>query len=78
MNSFTPETLLLHLYKEFSPEQTALLEQQLNENWTLREKLSVFTEPIEKLSRIKMLSPRQKTVESLISYAAATTEVISE
>jgi hypothetical protein len=42
MTNFTPEDLLLYLYKETSLQQTAEIEQALAKDWALREKLNVF------------------------------------
>ena len=41
MQSFTPEDMLLYLYKETSPELTAAIEEALKKDWTLREKFDV-------------------------------------
>lgn len=38
MTNFTPEDLLMYLYKESSAEQTAAIETALEKDWTLREK----------------------------------------
>ena len=53
MTLFTPEDLLLYLYKESSPELTAAIETALKEDWTLREKmldLQSSTDQLEKSS----------------------------
>ena len=42
MTLFTPEDLLLYLYKESSPELTVAIETALKEDWMLREKLQVL------------------------------------
>ena len=39
MTLFTPEDLLLYLYKESSPELTSAIDAALKEDWTLREKM---------------------------------------
>ena len=42
MTNFTPEDLLLYLYKETTPEQTTAIEEALKKSWSLREKLTVL------------------------------------
>lgn len=68
MHNFTPEALLLYLYKETSPEQTLLIEEELATNWTLREKLSVMKTAMERLNNIAV-QPRTETVLNVLRYA---------
>lgn len=68
MHNFTPEDLLLYLYNETSPAQTAEIKAALETDWSLREKFEVITSAQEKLGTLKM-SPSQKTIDSILSYA---------
>lgn len=68
MTNFTPEDLLLYLYKETTPEQTAAIEKALAEDWTLREKLSVMKTSMQRLNKIKE-SPRTEVVLNVLNYA---------
>lgn len=68
MHNFTPEDLLLYLYKETSPEQTAAIEAELKTNWTLREKLTVMKTAMERLNNITV-TPRTETVLNVLRYA---------
>jgi hypothetical protein len=68
MTSFTPEDLLLYLYKETTPEQTAAIEKALAEDWTLREKFYVMKTSMQRLSKIKE-SPRTEVVLNVLNYA---------
>ena len=52
MTLFTPEDLLLYLYKESSPELTAAINAALNEDWTLREKLQVMQSSVDELDKV--------------------------
>ena len=56
MTLFTPEDLLLYLYKESSPELTAAIETALNEDWTLREKLQVLQSSVRPIGQINRFS----------------------
>ena len=42
MTNFTPEDLLLYLYKETTAVETVAIEAALKQDWTLREKLEVL------------------------------------
>ncbi|MBN8675891.1 MAG: hypothetical protein J0L56_17290 [Chitinophagales bacterium] len=68
MTNFTPEDLLLYLYKETSSQQTAAIEQALNKDWTLREKLNVLKTSMQRLDKL-ITSPRTEVVLNVLSYA---------
>ena len=68
---FTPEDLLLYLYKESSPELTSAIETALNEDWTLREKLQVLQSSVDQLDKV-IVSPRMEVVLKVINYARET------
>jgi len=76
MTNFTPEDLLLYLYKETTPEQTTAIETALEKDWTLREKMTVLKASMDRLDKIKA-SPRTEVVLNVLSYARehATQEV---
>jgi len=73
MTNFTPEDLLLYLYKETTPEQTAAIEQALKKDWTLREKLTVLKTSMQRLDKIKQ-SPRTEVVLNILNYAKENSE----
>ncbi len=74
MHNFTPEDLLLYLYKETDPKTTADIETALEQDWTLREKLSVMKTSMQRLDSIKV-SPRTEVVLNILKYAAGKEEI---
>ena len=68
MHSYSPEDLILYLYKETSPEATAAIEDALKKDWTLREKLEVLKTSRERLNSLT-ISPRTETVLNILAYA---------
>jgi hypothetical protein len=68
MTTFTPEDLLLYLYKETSEKQTTAIENALKQDWTLREKLAVLKTSLQRLDGIKK-SPRTRIVLNILNYA---------
>ena len=68
MSNFTPEDLLLYLYKETSAKRTAAIEKALQNDWTLREKLNVLRASMERLDKITR-SPRTEVVLNVLSHA---------
>ncbi len=71
MTLFTPEDLLLYLYKESSPELTVAIEAALKEDWTLREKLLEMQSPVEDLDRV-VVAPRMEVILKVMQYARET------
>lgn len=68
MTIFTPEDLILYLYKETSDDQTKAIEEALQKDWTLREKLTVLKASMQRLDKI-VVSPRTEVVLNVLSYA---------
>ena len=68
MHNFTPEDLLLYLYNETSPTQTAEIKAALETDWSLREKFEVITSAQKRLEALKM-SPSQQTIDNILNYA---------
>lgn len=77
MHNFTPEDLLLYLYKETDPATTAAIESALEKDWTLREKLSVLKTSMNRLDSIT-LSPRTEVVLNVLKYAQKTEKIPSK
>ena len=74
MYNYTPEEILLYLYKESSPELTTAIEEELTKNWALREKLAVMKTAMERLDNIAV-SPRTEVVLNVLRYAAEAEKV---
>jgi len=68
MTNFTPEDLLLYLYKETSDQQTTAIEAALEKDWTLREKLNVLKASMQRLDKLTV-SPRTETLLNVLSHA---------
>ena len=71
MTLFTPEDLLLFLYKESSPELTVAIESALKEDWMLREKLQVLQSSADGLNKVTV-SPRMEVILRVMNYARET------
>lgn len=68
MSNFTPEDLLLYLYKETSTEKTEAISSALQKNWALREKMEVLNTSMQRLDKITQ-SPRTEVVLNILNYA---------
>ena len=65
---FTPEELIQYLYKETSPARTAQIEEVLQHDWTLREKLEVLKNTLQVIDQ-PLESPRTEAVMNVLNYA---------
>ena len=68
MTNFTPEDILLYLYKETSDEQTTAIEAALEKDWTLREKMNVLKASMQRLDKLTV-SPRTEVVLNVLHHA---------
>ena len=71
MYNYTPEDLLQYLYNETDSATTKAIEEALQNDWTLREKLSVLKASQQRLNTI-VETPRTEAVLNILRYAAAT------
>ncbi|HVG43033.1 MAG TPA: hypothetical protein VM888_15580 [Chitinophagaceae bacterium] len=76
MIMFTPEDLIMFLYKETSVEKTAAIEDALQKDWTLREKFAVLKASHERLNKL-VEAPRTEVVLNILKYASNTEKVPS-
>ncbi|MBM3923106.1 MAG: hypothetical protein FJ340_07905 [Sphingomonadales bacterium] len=68
MSNFTPEDLLLYLYNDMDAATRLQVEEQLEKDWTLREKLAVLKTAKDRLNRITE-SPRTEVILSVMHKA---------
>lgn len=68
MHSFTPEDLVLYLYKETSHEKSAAIKAALEADWSFREQYEVITSAYKGLEKLS-LSPRKIAVDNILNYA---------
>ena len=77
MHNYSPEDLILYLYKETSPEATIAIEKALEEDWTLREKLAVLKTSMERLNSITV-APRTEIILNVLRHARDGQKVTSK
>jgi hypothetical protein len=77
MHNYSPEDLILYLYKETSPDATAAIEKAIEEDWTLREKLNVLKTSMERLNSITV-SPRTEVILNVLRQARTGEKVSSK
>jgi hypothetical protein len=75
MAKSTLEDLIAFMYNESSSEERSQVEQELKEDWTLREKYNVLKESFERLNKMKLHAPRQQSIDAILKYACCTENV---
>ncbi len=68
MTKFTPEELIQYLYAECSPQMLEAITKALEQDWTLREKLSVLKASMDRLDTT-LVAPRTEVVSNVLNYA---------
>jgi hypothetical protein len=76
MHSFTQEDLVQYLYKESSPEKSAILKATLETDWILREKYEVISSAMNSLETLR-LSPRKIAIDNILNYAERSVKQLS-
>lgn len=76
MTNSTLEDLIAFMYNEPNAAASkSQIENELKENWTLREKFNVLQESFERLNRVKLQSPRKESIDAILRYACCTSDV---
>jgi anti-sigma factor RsiW len=71
------EDLLLYLYGELPADRSSQIEQLLQQNWDLREKLQVLREARNGVEKTMLTGPRRQTLQLILQQAMETSPVIS-
>lgn len=58
----------MYLYKETSEQESKAIEEALEKDWTLREKMNVLKASMQRLDKITT-SPRTEVVLNVLTYA---------
>jgi hypothetical protein len=69
MYNYTPEDLLQYLYNEVDSATRLAMDEALQNNWTLREKLGVLKASHQRLNTL-IEQPRTESVLNVLKYAA--------
>jgi len=77
MVNSTIEELVLYMYNETNHNRKREIEKELEENWFLREKYKVIKESAERLSGMKLQSPRKETIDTIMQYATNKSKISS-
>ena len=66
----TLEDMVLFMYEGLNGNKKMQMKKEMDESWALKEKFNVMKESYDRLNRMKLLSPRQQTIDAIMKYAA--------
>lgn len=69
MKKFKEEDLILYLYQECSPRLHAAIEEALQEDLELTDRLQVLRRTIRQLDKLALKSPSKKSLRAIIKHA---------
>ena len=69
MANITQDDLLNYLYKEGSAEKIEYIEQLLETDIDLQERIEVLKTAKSRLDQIKLISPNNRSVDNILNYA---------
>lgn len=69
MANITQDDLLNYLYKEGSAEKIEYIEQLLETDIDLQERIEVLKTAKSRLDKIKLMSPSSRSVDNIFNYA---------
>lgn len=69
MANITQDDLLNYLYKEGSAEKIEYIEQLLETDIDLQERIEVLKTAKSRLDQIKLISPNSRSVDKILNYA---------
>ncbi len=73
----TLEDLILYMFDELTPHEKAQIESELKIDWALREKYHVLKESCQRLNMMRLNSPREQSIETILKYAKRPSKVSS-
>lgn len=69
MKKFKEEDLILYLYKDCSPKLSADIEEALELDLELNNRLQVLRRTIQQLDKLKLKSPSKQSIKAILKHA---------
>ena len=77
MTTITQDELLNYIYKECSSETTTLIQQLLVIDTELSNRFEVLKSSHNKLNKVKLMSPSDRSVDFILNYARQRANIYS-
>lgn len=72
MKKIKEEDLILYLYNDCSPSLRAVIDQALEADLELKDRLAVLRRSIKQLDKLKLSSPSKQSIKAILKYATET------
>jgi hypothetical protein len=69
MKKIKEEDLILYLYNDCSPGLRAAIDEALEEDIALKDRLQVLRRSIQQLDKLKLKSPSKQSIKAIMKYA---------
>ena len=69
MKKFKEEDLILYLYKDCTPKMSAEIEESLELDLELNNRLQVLRRTIQQLDKLKLKSPSKHSIKAILKHA---------
>ena len=69
MKKIKEEDLILYIYQECSPKLKAAIEQALEEDIALKDRLAVLRRTVKQLDKLKLNSPSAQSLKAILKHA---------
>jgi hypothetical protein len=69
MKKFKEEDLILYLYKDCSPKLSTAIEEALELDLELKNRLQVLGRTIRQLDKLKLKSPSKQSIKAILKHA---------
>ncbi len=71
MKKFKEEDLILYLYQECTPKQRTDIDEALEYDLELQDRLQVLKRTLQQLNKLKLKSPSKQTIKTILKHAAS-------
>ena len=69
MKKFKEEDLILYIYKECPPSLQTAIEQAIQEDIELKDRVTILQRSIRQLDKLKLASPSKASIRAIIQHA---------
>jgi len=69
MKKIKEEDLILYLYQDCSPKMSAAIEEALEFDIELKDRLQVLRRTISQLNKLKLKSPSKHSIKTILKHA---------
>ena len=69
MKKINEEDLILYIYQECSPKRKAAIEQALEEDIELKDRLAVLRRAVKQLDKLKLKAPADQSIQAILQHA---------